>query len=273
MKTCVVFNPNAGSAELWEQLRQKLSVGQEIALRDTRGPDDARRLAREALEQGYGLIVAAGGDGTISAVVDGLSADFSRATLGIIPLGTGNDLARTLEVPREPEAAIDLLRSGKTRTIDLIRVSSEGRTIHCVNCCAGGFSGQVDEILTDEMKQTWGPLAFMRGAIKALPDLTNYCTTIAYDDGSQERILALNIIVANGRTAAGGLEVAPEADPEDGLLDVVIVRPGTVTELAGVAARLLGGDYTDSDIVAHRRARRVTVASQPACGSTSTANW
>ncbi|XYI01586.1 hypothetical protein ACMHYB_18255 [Sorangium sp. So ce1128] len=76
------------------------------------------------------------------------------------------------------------------------------------NPAAGGFSGQVDEALTDEMKAAWGPLAYVRGAMKVLPDLTGYETSIAWDDQEFERVEALNVIVANGRTCAGGMKVA-----------------------------------------------------------------
>src|SRR5690606_40733984 len=78
-----------------------------------------------------------------------------------------------------------------------------------------------------------------------------------------ERVSALNVIIANARTAGGGTVVAPTANPEDGLLDVVVVHDGSLGDLAGVAARLLAGDYTESDIVSHRRAGRVTVTATP----------
>ena len=99
--------------------------------------------------------------------------------------------------------------------------------------------------------------------MKVLPDLTKYRTEIRYDGKAWESVPALNVIVANGRTAGGGTVVAPMANPEDGLLDVVIVRTGTMLQLSGVAARLLAGNYVESDIVTHQRARRVEIKSEP----------
>jgi diacylglycerol kinase (ATP) len=135
--------------------------------------------------------------------------------------------------------------------------------VYGLNVAAGGFTGQMNELMTDVLKATWGPLAYLRGAVGVLPNLTDYETFITWDDGPEERIAALNIIVANGRTAAGGFMVAPTANPEDGLLDVVVVQSGSLVDLAGVAARLLVGNYVGSDLVLHRQVRHVRVAAQP----------
>ena len=132
-----------------------------------------------------------------------------------------------------------------------------------LNVAAGGFTGQMNELMTDELKATWGPFAYLRGAVGVLPNLTDYEIFITWDGGAEERIAAFNIVVANGRTAAGGFMVVPTANPEDGLLDVVIVQSGPLADLAGVTARLLVGNYVDSDLVLHRQARQVRVAARP----------
>jgi diacylglycerol kinase (ATP) len=224
MRICIIMNPNAGSAERGEALREAVAGRSDMIIRETRRPREARELAAEVLRSGYELIVAAGGDGTINEVVNGLAADFEKATLGIIPLGTGNDLARTLALPDDPREALALSTEGPVRRIDLIKVESADTMVYGVNAAAGGFSGQVDEALSDELKATWGPLAYPIGAVSVLPDLTGYETSIAWEDGPFGRVEALNIVVANGRTVAGGFQVAPTANPEDGLLDVVFVR-------------------------------------------------
>jgi diacylglycerol kinase (ATP) len=156
-----------------------------------------------------------------------------------------------------------VLTGGEERTLDLFRAEMEGQVRYGINVAAGGFSGQVDEKLTEEMKATWGPLAYVRGAMSVLPDLTGYDTAIAWDDGELERAEVLNIIVANGRTCAGGMAVAPQADPADGLLDVVVVRYGSLLDLAKVAAMLVTGDYLEHEGVTLRRARKLRVASRP----------
>lgn len=260
---CAIINPNAGSARRIDDLRRTLEDrGFEVRL--TIGPGDATELARERALAGAPIIAAAGGDGTISEVARGVVPVRSETRVAVIPLGTGNDLARTLAIPTDVEQAIATIHEGRERSIDAIAVEPDDadRTF-AVNVAAGGFSGQVDEVLSSELKARWGPLAYVWSAARVLPDLTGYRTTLSFDDGAAERFDALNVIVANARTCGGGFEVAPCADPEDGLLDVVVVRWGGKLDLARVAVRLMRGDYLDSDEVVHRRARAVRVVSKP----------
>jgi diacylglycerol kinase (ATP) len=263
VRTAIILNPVAGNAGQSARLHDLVRDRPEVRLLETERAGHARALAVEALEAGFELVVAAGGDGTINEVVQGLGSDLTRARLGLMPLGTGNDLARTLGIPTDPAEAFALLEQGRERRVDLVRVESAGQMRYCMNVAAGGFSGQVDEALTDEMKSTWGPLAYVRGAVAVLPDVSGYQTTIAWDDEDFEQLHALNVIVANGRTCAGGIKVASGADMEDGLMDVVIVKYASLLDLAGIAALLLAGDYLASEQVILRRARRVRVASTP----------
>jgi diacylglycerol kinase (ATP) len=263
MKTCIILNPNAGSATPAPILHEAVANRPEMVVRETTKAQQAREFAAQALQEGYELIVAAGGDGTINEVVNGLAADFTRARLGILPLGTGNDLASTLAIPTDPREALQLLDIGRERALDLVTVQVSTQVTYCLNIAAGGFTGQMNEVLTDEMKASWGPLAYLISAATVLPNLTDYQTTISWDNGPAENIDALNVIVANGRTAAGGFRVAPRANPEDGLLDVIVVRSGSLLDLAKVAAQLVAGSYLDNDSVLYRQAERVAIASRP----------
>jgi diacylglycerol kinase (ATP) len=264
MRALIIMNPAAGSADQAGALRERIEATPELTLFETGAAGHAKDLARQALESGYETVVAAGGDGTVNEVLQGLAADFSKARLGVLPLGTGNDLARSLALPTDPIEALNIIvDGGNERRIDLIHVATTGGVIYGANVAAGGFSGQVDEALTDEMKAMWGPISYIRAAAQVLPNLEGYTTTLAYDDGELERVLALNVILANGRTCAGGVKVAPTADMEDGLLDVIVVRYTSLLDLAGVAAQLMAGSYLDSQEVHHRRARRVRVGSKP----------
>jgi diacylglycerol kinase (ATP) len=263
MPTFVVFNPKAGSAAAAEAVRARLEERPDVVLCQPEAPGDMAACVAEALRGGCDTLVAAGGDGTVHAVVNALAPDFARCRLAVLPLGTGNDLCRTLAVPEDAVAALEVLDSGRERRLDLMQMETAGRSWYAVNVASGGFSGQLHEVLSDDLKATWGPLAYLLGAARVLPDLTGYHTTLALDGGAPQRVEALNIIVANGRYAAGGWRVASRAGPEDGLLDVVVVRQGPLLDLTAVAARLVAGDYLDSDAVWHRRARRVRIASEP----------
>lgn len=259
----VILNPNAGSADTADRLHEAVHTASDAELITCEAAGHGSELAAEAIEQEMDLVIAAGGDGTVNEVINGLAGHFDAVAFGIIPLGTGNDLARTLALPEDPVEAFETALHGIRRPLDLIRVTGAEKTTYAANVCGGGFTGTMDEVMTDELKKTWGPFAYLIGTAKALPDLTEYETFITWDDDEPERIAALNIVVANGRTAAGGRPAAPRANPEDGLLDVVVVKECSAADLAGLAAQALNGDYLDSEHILYRHARRLHVESRP----------
>lgn len=263
MKTRVILNPNAGSADAADRLHQAVDADPGAEVISTQEAGHGYELAAEAVTKGVDLVIAAGGDGTVNEVMNGLAGHFDAVDFGIVPLGTGNDLARTLALPEDPGEAFETARYGIRRPIDLIRVVSEGDTTYAANVCGGGFTGDLDEAMTDDLKKTWGPFAYLVGTAKALPDMTEYETFITWDDGEPERVAALNIVVANGRMAAGGRPAAPRANPEDGLLDVVVVRECSAADLTALAAQALAGDYLDSEHILYRRVHRLRVESRP----------
>ncbi len=182
--------------------------------------------------------------------------------MGLIPLGTGNDFARSIGVPTDLEAAIDLIRAGTTRAVDLVRVTSD-ELRYFVNVSAGGFSGLVDEKLTPEMKKTWGPLAYLRSAAAAWPELRAYHTTLAFDEDESLMLELYNVVVANGRYVAGGTLIAPEAEIDDGLLDIVLIPKRPAPELAMAMAQIALGTHLSSKTIVFRRAAKLTVNSKP----------
>ena len=262
----LIVNPRAGSVRASD-----LSIGHDaptIEVIEVETEAQTREAAAQAARDGVERVVAAGGDGTIHLVANGLmevgqTAD-ERPVLAVLPLGTGNDFARTLGLPLDDLATcFRCLPEGPRRRLDLIRYRHEGEDGYAVNACAGGFAGTVGEVLSDELKASWGPLAYLVGAARLVPDITDYRTTVWWDDGPPERLDAYNVVVANGRTAAGGQPVAPRASPEDGLLDVVIVRAGSVLDIARIAARMLAGDYLEDDQIVFNRVTRVRIESTP----------
>ncbi len=262
MRVCVLFNPRAGSAGQIAALREVLTSRRHVTVRELGPDDDLGRLVADAARGRFDLIAVAGGDGTVHSAVNGLAPDFPNTPLAVVPLGTGNDLCRTLAVPLDPKEAVGLWRSGRRRAIDVIRVEGDHPT-YAVNVVTGGFSGRVAADLTAEVKEFWGPLAYLRGAAGPAADRTGYRVALRFDGGPPERLDVFNVVVANARTAGGGVPVAPLADPEDGLLDVVVVPAGDLLDLSVVAARLMAGDYQADELVLHRRARRLELESDP----------
>jgi diacylglycerol kinase (ATP) len=262
MKICVIFNPAAGSVKEREKIADQLRRLPGAKIHTTSTPGDALRLARELVRKGSHYIIAAGGDGTLNEVINGVAQHAKDVQVGLLPLGTGNDFARTLNLPSSVEENIDILLSQHTRAIDLVRVKSD-RTRFLINVSAGGFSGLVDEKLTPEIKRNWGPLAYVRSAAAAFPDLHGYGTTIVLDDKERLSLCLYNIIVANGRYVAGGLPVAPEADPSDGLLDIILISKTSKPEIVLLAAQMLLGKHISNKAVVCRRAAKISIRSRP----------
>jgi diacylglycerol kinase (ATP) len=261
-KISIILNPAAGAVKDVNALVAKLRALPNAEVYVTAKPGGAIPATRKAIHNGCEIVVAAGGDGTLNEVVNGLRRDDKAVALGLIPLGTGNDFARTLALPLEPDEAIELLAAGHTRAIDLIRVTSD-QVRYFLNVSTGGFSGVVDEKLTLEMKKTWGPLAYLRGAAAALPELRAYQATVSFDNENSLALRLYNVVIANGRYVASGTQIAPEAAIDDGLLDIVLIPECSPGELAVIAARLALGSHLSSSAVVFRRAARVVVRSRP----------
>lgn len=262
MKTFIICNPVAGRAANSKELVKQLRARLRAVIRLTKTKGHATRLARNAVTNGFTYIIAAGGDGTLNEVINGIGARTHGMQVGVFPLGTGNDFARTVELPSSVEDNIDTLVAQQTRRIDLMRVQSD-RVRYVVNVSAGGFSGLVDENLTPKIKRTWGPLAYVRSAAAALSELHGYRTKIVLDGGERLSIDLYNVIVANGRFVAGGLPIAPAADPSDGLLDVILISKKSKPEIVLLATQILLGKHLSSNAVIFRRAAKISIRSRP----------
>ena len=239
---------------------------------DVTDADSAAAAARQARADGIERVVAVGGDGTVHLVANGLmqlDAD-ARPALCVLPMGTGNDLARTLgfDPDEAPETLVTRLRDAELRSVDILRAESDGTTKYIINALTGGFSGQLHEALSDDQKARWGPFAYLLSAVETLPELEPFRVEVSWEGGPTETLSVLNLAIANGRTAGGNGPVAPRASLEDGLLDVVLVRDAAALDLARLATRALathagGTDYLDDDLVVFNQAHSVRLASQP----------
>lgn len=265
MKTCFIINPNAGSASDAEAL-QNLLDEHDILCVETKEEGDARRLAQEALAGDVKIVVAVGGDGTVNEVVNGVMEHEGERIMGIIPMGTGNDLARTLRLPTDPFEALRAIQERVLIDLDVIEIETTEHHRFAANAVSGGFSGQVNEAMDDAMKKTWGPLAYLMGTATAVADLQAYRTHIVCDGETLEPLDVYNIIVANGRTIGGGKLIAPVAEVSDGWLDLVITKTADALDIADMSARLLAGTLLDHPSVVHKRVKHVEIRTSPAMG-------
>jgi len=264
VKSLILVNRSAGSVENLDGLLKQLGRFRPSDIYVTKRAGEAETKTRKAIRTGYELVVAAGGDGTLNEVINAVAQSkcARQICIGLVPLGTGNDFARMLGLPHKIDENIDILRAGRTALFDLVRVESD-RVRYFVNVSAGGFSGAVGQKLTPEIKRTWGPLAYLRSAAAALPKLCAYRATVLFDEHEKESVDLYNVIVANGRFVAGGLPIAPEADPCDGALDVVLIPARQPAELALLAAQILLGNHLNNEAIIFRRAAKVAVKSRP----------
>ena len=261
-KQCVILNPHAGTAA---QIENSLELLGPHTLLQTKQAGDATRFARRAIDEGYTRVIAAGGDGTLNEVVNGLAADFNRAELGLIPLGTANDFARSADIPADIAKAVDLLKSGQSRPLDVVKLTiGEPPTVrYFLNVSAGGFSTIVDEKLDKASKERWGTLSYAWSAVKALPELQPYRVRVAFDSESPEAFVAYNIVVANARYVGGNIPVAPRARLDDGLLDVLLFHAVPLSRLVTLVPKAVVGQHSEDDDVLYRQARRIELTSEP----------
>ncbi len=229
--------------------------------------EDLPLLAMEGLERGCEAIVAAGGDGTLNGVLNGVGPALEAGRpvrLGILPLGTGNDFARTCNIPLDLDHALAVLREGATRRIDVVRVRTASLTRYMLNVSSGGFATQVSEQASEEVKDAWGRLGYARSLVGALPQMDSYKTEFRLDDGREVLCVpTLIAIVANGRYVAGGIPIAPKAELDDGLADLVILPVATFSELAMLAPAAFFGRHLEDPRILHHLARKIEISSEP----------
>lgn len=267
----VVYNPTSGGdghtpailkREL-EDLRPEIIV--------TRSIEGVQEAAREWRS---GLIVAAGGDGTVNEVINGLGrANFpEEVVFGVLPLGTGNDLAATLRVPAHTKAAARLLLQGEVRTLDAARIrSADVGESFFLNVATGGLGAEISEVADDkELKRGWGRLSYLRASLEALGDHNRARRVRLELDGTGYDLQAVNVTVGNCRYSGAGWPAAPRANPEDGLLDVVAIEDTGVKGMLSLGpVALANGDYTKRDGVFAARAANVRVKAEPELGFTA----
>jgi diacylglycerol kinase (ATP) len=262
-KARVICNPSSGGGSYDpDEIRDELE-GLEVEWVQTEGPEDAIGAAEEWSE---GLLVVAGGDGTINDVVNGLGrAGFPEGvTLGILPAGTGNDLAATLCIPEDPDLAKYVILQNRGRWLDVARVRSDGiGERFFINVATGGLGAEISDANDEELKRRWGKLSYLRASLEVARNF-DVRELMLYIDGEERQVEAVNIAVGNCRYTGGGWPATPKANPEDGLLDVVIIENLGVTDLLNLTPAVLAeSDYLDSDGVLFVRAKEIRVDTQP----------
>jgi YegS/Rv2252/BmrU family lipid kinase len=258
----VVTNAAAGSTDD-DRVAAAISVleaAADVRVEQCAEPGDLDRVLDERDGR---TVVLVGGDGSVHTAVATLRRRGELTPdqpLGLVPLGTGNDLARTLGIPLDPADAAQALLDGGPRPLDLLVDDDDGVVVNVVHLGVGAEAAEKATGLKDRL----GKAAYPVGSVLAAAGPTGWDLRVEVDgevvevDGQ-----ALMVAVANGRTIGGGAEIAPDAAPDDGLLDVVVATSTGPLARLGFGVALREGEHVDRDDVTTRRGRSVTVSGQP----------
>lgn len=238
----VIHNPGSGSGDHGQWVRRRADLlGYTLEATETEG--DAVALAAQAVEDGYSTIVAAGGDGTVNEVLHGIdrAGGFDDVELGVLPLGTGNNFAKQIGIP-DLETAFDVVTDGARRRIDLGYASDR----LFVNSCVAGLTAESSSETSPAMKSKLGVLAYVLTTLRTVSDFESLRLTVEVDDAGRGTTAwagdALSVLVGNARRFP--TSGTSQANMEDGLLDVVVIKDVSALDLMSdtVVERLLGRD-------------------------------
>jgi len=266
----LIVNPAAGAgktAKKWPQIMRLLkSTGLRFEHDLTEAPGYAIELAKEAVKKGYELVVCVGGDGTINEVVNGLydAGSIGNVTLGIISTGTGSDYIRTIGISRHFEEACHCLINPRKLVVDLgmVEYTSSGITAQrlFVNFAGLGFDAEVVKATTSKFKALGSVPAYLLGLLTTLLSYRNKVVSIKLDGKAEDRKICV-IMMCNGKYGGGSMLVAPQADPTDGWLDVLIIDDLSKPDLIWSLPRVYRGTHLTHPNVTTVRAREIEISS------------
>jgi YegS/Rv2252/BmrU family lipid kinase len=253
-KIFVIFNP-AARGEKSRRVRRFLETkaGSSVTLAPTQSPGDAKLLAARAVSQGYQLVVAAGGDGTINEVINGIGT--SGVALGVLPLGTVNVFAQELCIPRKVVAAWSVIEGGHTRRIDLARADANGSARYFIQLAGVGFDARAVRAASWELKKRIGPLSYVWAGLKTLSTKHVRVEVSANGSGS---VGGVAVLIGNGRFYGGRFTLFPKARMDDGLLDVCVFETCSYLDVLRYGHSILRGAHADQGGVQYFQTERLT---------------
>lgn len=273
MLPLIIVNPKSASGatrEKWSATASDLRTHfGPFSVAFTKGPGDGIELAKRAVDSGRKFIIACGGDGTINEIANGILESGGDVELGIFPSGTGGDFRRTIGMPNNPREAARALRNGKTRTIDVGRVTftdHQGGTAsrYFLNVTSFGLAASIIERVKSESSLSWLPHDAVRGrasfalsTLREVISLDPETVRVRIDGGEEKPLQTINFCVANARFFGGGMKIAPAAKISDGFLDIINIGDIRTAKIILNAYTLYRGTHLDLPEVKDTLAKRI----------------
>ncbi|MEA0555977.1 diacylglycerol kinase [Lysinibacillus irui] len=258
----IIYNPTSGREVFKKHLPEvleKLEVaGYETSCHATTCEGDATLAAKNAVERGFDIIIAVGGDGTLNEVVSGVSPFENRPKVGLIPMGTTNDFARAVHIPRNIDEAVDIIIQGDTLPVDVGLLNGER---YFINIAAGGRITELTYEVPSKMKTMLGQLAYYLKAVEMIPSIKASHMRIEYDgevfDGD-----AMMFLCGLTNSVGGFEKLAPDASINDGYFTLLVLKKVSLPEFIQLAAMALRGEHLNDDRVIYKKASVVKVTTE-----------
>jgi len=257
-KVMLVYNPLSGNRNVPKKLDYIISRFQEdgdLVVPFRIDGDNGGRLQEILLAGEYSSVIVSGGDGTVNLIASILLSAGLDLPVGIIPAGTCNDFARSLNIPSDIKNCIDIILGGKIDMIDAGLINNEK---YCLNTCAGGNLVDVSYNTNSEFKRNFGPLAYYLTALSEVTNLKPVRLKLTTDDEVVDGDFLLFLIL-NGRHAAGFSNLVSSADLSDGYMDILLLKNCLHIELAGLAFKVLNNDFVNDRNVKWLRTQKCTI--------------
>lgn len=257
----IIYNPTSGrelfKKHLPEVLEALETAGYETSCHATTGEGDAISAAKKAVENNFDIIIAAGGDGTLNEVVAGVSEFENRPKIGLIPMGTTNDFARAVHIPRDIKRAVEIIVQGDTIPVDVGKVNDR----YFINIAGGGRITELTYDVPSRLKTMLGQLAYYLKGIEMLPSINATKVRIEYD-GEVFEDEAMMFLVGLTNSVGGFEKLAPNASINDGNFSLLILKKVNIAEFIRLATLAIRGEHLEDPHVIYKKAQHIKVTSE-----------
>lgn len=257
----IIYNPTSGRELFKRHLPEVLEAleiaGYETSCHATTCEGDATEAAKKAVQNGFDIIIAAGGDGTLNEVVAGVSECENRPKIGLIPMGTTNDFARAVHIPRDIQRAVDIIVKGDTIPVDVGFVNNR----YFINIAGGGRITELTYEVPSKLKTMLGQLAYYLKGIEMLPSINATKVRIEYD-GEVFEDEAMMFLVGLTNSVGGFEKLAPSSSINDGKFTLLILKKCNVADFIRLASLAIRGEHLNDPLVISEKATHIKVTSE-----------